>query len=479
MAGPGRLLFGVLESDYPRRVSPRALVFCCVALVIGFAPAARAANDDGFTFGDDADLAAGAVAPLTTSGSAVWYNPAGLGGIARNSLSVSASAFVLRIRTIEGIIRTKLPEGELSSDADNVELLSVPTALVIARRLADGVGGAVGVFVPEQEQFHFRTTEEAETDVGAGETLFQQQFGLAESRQRYHIGLAVGWEVTPCLRLGAGLFAIYATTNRSDSVWAAGTPASGDPGDPGAVGFGTSTNEHEVTTIGGQITLGVQWQALEQLHLSFVVRSPGLVFTRFGSIRGTTGLARNIPGVVEDEQVFSTYDIDPSTAEGSLVLPLRLDFGLAWAWDSGWIAVEGSLSSPIVSPSLNIDRTWTGNARLGFVQRLDETWSLGAGAFTDLASGPQPDVFAEFRLDYVGVTAGVSLDTPLGLLDEERPEGLLMSSTVALRYAVGWGVVGGTTFDPLTPDVGAFVQVHHSPVIFHDVALTLGSKLTF
>ena len=60
-----------------------------VSLVLACAAAARAANSDGIPMGDLAAIAGGAVVAAGDDCGSVAYNPAGLVGIPRNSVSIS------------------------------------------------------------------------------------------------------------------------------------------------------------------------------------------------------------------------------------------------------------------------------------------------------------------------------------------------------------------------------------------------------
>ena len=68
------------------------------------------------------------------------------------TLDLSGSAFVLRLRDMPGAIRTILPSGEHSADLGSKEFLSVPASLVFVRRFGVDVSGGLGVFVPSQDR---------------------------------------------------------------------------------------------------------------------------------------------------------------------------------------------------------------------------------------------------------------------------------------------------------------------------------------
>ena len=53
--------------------------------------------------GNDAALTGGAVGAQTRDSDAVWYNPAGLAGVVRTKVELSASLFSYRLREVKDI----------------------------------------------------------------------------------------------------------------------------------------------------------------------------------------------------------------------------------------------------------------------------------------------------------------------------------------------------------------------------------------
>ena len=104
-----------------------------------------AGNDDEIFLGNDAALVGGAVTATTVSGSALWYNPAGIAGAPFDSVDLSASAATVRWVSITGFLSA--PTGEEAA-GDYTELLIVPSALTFTRRMGEEWALAAGVFVP-------------------------------------------------------------------------------------------------------------------------------------------------------------------------------------------------------------------------------------------------------------------------------------------------------------------------------------------
>ncbi|HEU4539349.1 MAG TPA: hypothetical protein VFS00_34760, partial [Polyangiaceae bacterium] len=99
------------------------------ALALACPGRAFAQNTDSFFFSDEAAMAAGAVAATTRDSGAIWYNPAGLGGVKRGQIDLSASAFGLRMRQVPKAFTLSYPSGPRSSDVSATSIVSAPIAL--------------------------------------------------------------------------------------------------------------------------------------------------------------------------------------------------------------------------------------------------------------------------------------------------------------------------------------------------------------
>ena len=120
-----------------------------VCTVLGAASVAWAGNNDSIPMGDLAAVAAAAVVAAGDDCGSVAYNPAGLVGIDRNVVSLSASLFRVQATQVPGYLVTQTPDGTAQAAASRGSFDSVPPAMIFARRLRPDLAGALSLTVPE------------------------------------------------------------------------------------------------------------------------------------------------------------------------------------------------------------------------------------------------------------------------------------------------------------------------------------------
>lgn len=79
---------------------------------------------------------------------------------------------------------------------------------------------------------------------------------------------------------------------------------------------------------------------------------------------------------------------------------------------------------------------------------MNESWSLGAGAYTDLkAPGARLDQFASTAVDYYGATMGLRYTSKFLAKQEDEPKAqlkpMLLTTTLSLHYNRGFGEFAG------------------------------------
>src|SRR5690606_13325082 len=97
----------------------------------------------GVLLGNEAAMSGGAVRAVVRDGSATWYNPAGLAAVDRDAVDVNGSAIQVRASEEPGLISSTTGE---TNDGGYLEVVSIPAAATLARRVEPGVTLAVGIF---------------------------------------------------------------------------------------------------------------------------------------------------------------------------------------------------------------------------------------------------------------------------------------------------------------------------------------------
>jgi hypothetical protein len=332
------------------------------------------------------------------------------------------------------------------------------------------------VFVPSQDALGLESSDRTEwEEAGAAGALtqvgYRQRVALSATSQQYFIGPSIAWEPLDGFRIGASLFAVYARSEaRSSVLEEVATTAGG-----GSRAFVGTSSEYKSTAIGGQAAVGLQWEPGAGWALGVTFRTPLVRIAEWSDTYDLELLAR-VGGIFDPQEAAVTPVTTSDTFTGfEAIEPLRVHFGVSWAWQGGWVSVEGDVRAPFGEPA-DLDRqelTW--NLRTGMRWVVDERWAFGAGLFTDRSPAPRPREFGELRVDYYGLTTGVELRTRFDLEDNPDGDALIFASTFGLRYAIGVGEAGGLVAD-LTQNTQRIDRVD---VIFHELALHLGSALYF
>jgi long-subunit fatty acid transport protein len=432
-----------------------------LVLFASLSPAiARAGNGDGVLLGNEAAMTGGAVAAVIHDGSGTWYNPAGLGAVDRDAVDVNGSALQLRAAEEGGLISSTTGE---SNDGGYLELISIPSAATIARRLEPGVTLAFGIFASRFSQHTTRTR----LDAAAGINSARWTLSAAEFRATYHAGGAIGFRVDDHLRFGVSLFGVY--RELSDTFQTAGAFTLVDRTRLLARG-----GIRQIRSFGAELGVGMQWEPNEHIAIGFTARSPGLeAFTQLRST--TTTIDATITGTGPDELTFTPEDGEIFAPGFAVLTAGRFNLAIAHRFDRGWVAAEIDVQPPLdIDPLLTRRFVW--NARLGARYQVDDQLGLGAGFFTDHSEGTPIRELGETRVDFYGLSAGFDFRTPHNLGEGESAQTLVFATTAAVRYAVGIGEVGGLRFDPANGVQRATVPVDTT---IHEVSLHIGSALYF
>ncbi len=432
----------------------------CVGLVASLlmAAPALAGNDEELPVGSRAAMLGGAVTATVQDASATWYNAAGLAAIDGNSVDVSGSAYTLRYYAGNDFIRSA--DGA-SADEDLTEFVSVPTLIGFALRLDEDLQLSLGYFAPRATDFVLRTSlQDDEDDWSVAVTL---------KNVRHAAGGALGFRLSPQLRLGIGLIGHYETQLEAGSVFGVAR-AMGMNRRVAQVGF-----VHTADFFNLEAVAGLQWDFAPWITLAIAARSPQVM-----AVGGSTSTVQL--SFVDLEAGGSDASLEPSEADlgsGEVVTAGR--YTLAAALRSGpWrVALEGDVQPALDNEAAGVERITLWNARAGVLHRLTETTAIGAGLFTDrapvrLSSGGLLGLAAH----YYGASAGLELGNRYTLAETQPRETIEFSTTVAVRYAYSAARTKAIVVDAEADPDGVFSGTP-ARLRIHEVGLYIGSGVHF
>lgn len=445
----------------------------------------QASNQDSVFLGNLAALTGGSVTATIRDGEAAWYNPAGLGGVELNSVDVSASAFQLRVRQISSLVETILPDGSaLSLDVDSTKLLSIPSALVYTRQLGDDTWAALGLFVPRQDEFTLSELQEGEgllaTAAGVVNYSFRQRALVESSERLLLVGPSVGSELADGVRIGGSVFIAYGTVQQTFQTW---QEISIDAGQGLSTAFGLEDERLDLSYLGLQGVVGLQYAPLPWLTLGLTVRTPVFRVVQWGEVSALSQASGAgplfVPGSDLEPYNLAQFAENNFTDWGfDAILPGRIHLASAFQIGQAWLSLEFDLSHPLDATDVTPKYDWTWNIRAGAFVPLTHTVALGLGFFTDRSQNEllRRSAASGEHINYYGGTVGVQFEKSYNVTDEEEGDELTFSTTIAVRYAAGIGQTAGVTIFPLEQinDLNRRIGV-----TYQEVGLHLGSGLYF
>ena len=443
-------------------------IFACALLCR--ASTAWAGNDDGILLGNDAALVGGAVVSTVSDGSALWYNPAGLALSSKDSVDVSASAFVLRHYNMPGLLSA---DGGSGGNASFTELVSVPSAVTYVRRFNPRLIGALGLFASEVGDVILRSS----LAIPINQVDVNVKFLITDQIARYHLALGLAGRLGRRVTFGAAAFGDYDSESGLTQVAATDSV--------GSTPFGSAVSSafEQDKVLGAHLRVGMTYQPLANVRIGGSLQSAGAYFYR--STRSTTIDSTTAPNADATQLDLSAASSEQSASKFAVgrYSPWRARLGGSVLLASGvTLSIEGDVQTKLDNHVVDIERRFTWNLRAGARIALSENLSLGGGLFTD-RSPARTDELGAGRVDFYGGTLGGQYQTVRWLARDASASaaptgakpGVTFASTVAVRYAYGSGKLTGQrltapSFDP---------QGNAVEVAVHEVTVHLGSGVSF
>jgi opacity protein-like surface antigen len=433
-----------------------------IALVLAWLPArTRADNTQGVLIGNQAALTGGAVGAMVSDGSAVWHNPAGLAELQRAQLDASVSAIEIRTLSVPSFMQSQTE----TASANTMELLTIPAAVTYARHLAEHTAIGYGVFVPKMSDVLLRTALNGTTNA-----LSDWSMSYTNTSSETYGGIGIGHSFSEHWNLGASLFARYGSIYESTQF------AGGNPDDAPNANFLQLSQVRSSKQISLELGMGVQWKPDSRWQVGLAVRTPRL------SLFGTNKVSSISTFAFSDgTDTASSYDQSQEDESGFGVGVATTMYGrgaIAYKFaPGGWVSAEADFR-PAYRGDADYANRAVWNARIGGRLRLSPRVHAGLGFFTDRSSVAQNSPDAPSGLDFYGVSGGVELLNRQLLAEGSAAQDLVFSTTLALRYAYGFGEGPAATLPASYADFSNFT-VTSTRAHAHELAVYFGSSLYF
>lgn len=349
---------------------------CLAVLLILGASAAQAddANFRPYIVGSRAAGMGGAFTALADDGSGPYYNPGGLAFVRRSQVSLSGSVYGL----VSGSNADALGDGH---DFTFRDLNIFPVATSVVWKLGDPEGDgsaiALSVFVPDAVRTNDR------------DKLGSSQNAIFVSNEDQTVWAGATWARRwGRIGIGASAFLLFGTALTQLELTAV------DAADSSR--FATITSRVDRTTYGAVGSLGLRWDATDQVSFGVSAFSPEPGWgTRRSFTRIAVGDGISAPGAPAQVLVVNAEDLNASPT-----LPARVQAGIAWTGDRFTLSADATfLAGREVRDDENratqgldrfVKRNPVLNGAIGIELRLSDAARVRAGFFTDFAASDQP-----------------------------------------------------------------------------------------
>ena len=376
---------------YPMKTTRRLYRAAAVLVMTATGALANEANYQNFVIGERAAGMGGAGSALASTLDACYYNPAGLGHVEHNTISLSANLYGWQRYNSED----SLAPGE---DASTVSFVSIPSSMSTILDLGPKGAVAFSAFVPNRSSLA----------VILAFTDSRHFYKASLDDQTLRIGPSAGYRVSPDFTFGVSVFGLYRTYSAFQNVYK-GTDVSA----------GAGSRDLKYNNLGALAMLGAQYQPIRNWKLGFTFQTPSVNISGSGEFHGDY---INI-GQQEDSDFAYADNMDSRNN-----IPAKMVFGLGW--EKAGTAAFGIDVSWHLANSYNrlygtFDRTGEPaiskyrneavvDVSIGGEVYVYQRYPIRTGFFTSHSAAPDVDVHSmdyPAQIDLYGITASVGRES--------------------------------------------------------------------
>jgi len=360
-------------------------------------------NYQRYMVGDRAAGMGGAVVSIADGVDACYYNPAGLGKVKANTLSISANLYGFNGYFIDD---AWFPGEDFKSSS----FISIPTTMGSIFKLGTNAAAAFSVFIPDKTTLHEIS---AFTDINHYTTY-------SKDDQQLWLGPSIGGNINPQVSLGLSVFGVYRTYSEFESVYWGNNPAL------------SLSQDIKAYTVNLVSILGVQLHPADTWNIGLTFNTPQFAILENGEVQ--------YQYMVQDQDHGSFY-ADNLTVKNDV--PMKMSAGVgqevtdvyAWGVDLSWhlptsfTSIEGR-SQTGTNVEERIQRKAVLDVNLGGEYIIQKKFPVRAGFFTSFSSAPD---------------VNISDDTSLGQIDEYGftcsvgRRSSIIDANIGLNYLFGTG----------------------------------------
>ena len=446
---------------------------------------ALASSHRRFFYGDDAAMTGSAGTAIIQDTGAIWYNPAGLGGNQFRKVQISGTVYGVRLRSLNGILKTDVDSSTHREGASLNTLMIVPSAFSLAFQLNDRVSLGIALYQSENNSLHLRIAQQF--PVAASGKSWSNGLEYHEEDIRYTAGWALGFEISDNLKWGIANFGTYESAGASIRLHSGFLHA--DPENPAVDTFTIDSQYVDVQGAGTMFTTGLQWQVNNNWFTGVLYRSPIFVlwarqnFSSFNAAAPKPAADTAAAGGGENLQPFFRYsDSDDAKVDFKMSVPMEVVWSIVYRRGNSWAGADAGWQFPYKKNN----HRGVFNASVGAHLAVSRRFNFGVGFFTDNDSQKKFDGTLTKAGNRFGVTGGIQF-LSAELVEQLKPTDAsksksrrrVLATTLSFSYSFQSMAYRQIHFftDSDTEIVSAQLDIDRA--VFHQMAIQLGGGFYF